>query len=579
MTIFRRARGPLRCLTPAVLAISIFILPSTVLGSLFDADAPGRLHVDDDQDAFLIPSLGYKPGAVTTPDATKPNSLVHDLWNSLDLRPTDGRLNRQAYGVDELQDAAAGVANSSASSAIRDWFSRHHATAEFAMGGGVDGYRTGSFELLLPLVDTHDQIVFTQLGYRRSKLAADDYRSIANVGLGLRRSVDAWMLGVNAFYDRDVTGRNSRLGAGAEVWTDYLKLSGNAYRRLSQVSTVDLVDTRERSSTGWDLRAEAFLPSHPQLGTKLTYEQYYGSEVGLFGNRLTHENPRSTTLGITYTPIPLVSLSADYQLGQDGESEAFIKVGLSFELGTPLKKQLSGEAMKSRRLLANARYDLISRRNDVVLDYHRNSGSIRIPEVLHGAAGSVASFPITVSGSSVQNVTWVGSAGPYALAYGGGANGGLKFPAYRTGSSNSYTLKAVGTDDAGNLVESNPLQVFVDPLKLSIERSVSVSSLTGTTIVGFTATLVGPDGGAISDSEIRWHVSGDAQVMSRDVKTGRDGRAMLEVASNSTQVLTISVEEPQGAAAQLGTMIGTSSALALKTDSPEVPSDGLASNI
>jgi adhesin/invasin len=283
---------------------------------------------------------------------------------------------------------------------------------------------------------------------------------------------------------------------------------------------------------------------------------------------------------MSYTPIPLVSLSADYQRGQDGLSETFITVGLSFELGTPIEKQLSPRAVKSRRLLSNARYDLIARRNDVVLDYHRNAeGSIQIPTELHGVAGSVMSFPITVSGSSIQNVTWVGTAGPYATVYGGGANGGLRLPPYRAGASNSYTLKAVGTDGAGNLVQSNPLQVYVDSLKLTIERSVSVSALLGSTIVGFTATLKGPDGHPVPDSEIRWRVSGDADVMSKDVKTGRDGRAILEVASSSTQKVLITVEEPQGASAQLGTIIESNSALALDNRNPITPGEVFEINI
>lgn len=579
MTIPRRVGGLLRLLTFAT-AIPFVTTPGTAHASIFSGGGEDHLVIDDEQDAFSIPNLGYKPGGDGVHVPERRQGVFHDLWHGLDWRPVESRLNRQANGVEELQDAVAGLANSSASAAVREWFSRHHATAELAMGSGADGYRTGSFDLLLPLVDTNEQLFFTQMGMRRSSLSTDDYRSIANVGLGVRRSVERWMLGMNTFYDRDITGRNSRLGLGAEAWTDYLKLSGNAYRRLSEDRDSVLSNSRERSATGWDLRAEAFLPEYPQLGSKLIYEQYYGSDVGLFGNTLSQKNPRSTTVGMSYTPIPLVSLSADYQRGQDGLSETFITVGLSFELGTPIEKQLSPRAVKSRRLLSNARYDLIARRNDVVLDYHRNAeGSIKIPTELHGVAGSVMSFPITVSGSSIQNVTWVGTAGPYATVYGGGANGGLRLPPYRAGSSNSYTLKAVGTDGAGNLVQSNPLQVYVDSLKLSVERSVSISALMGSTIVGFTATLRGPDGQPVPDSEIRWRVSGDATVMSKDVKTGRDGRAILEVASSSTQQVLITVEEPQGASAQLGTIIESNAALALDNRNPIAPGEAVETNI
>ena len=579
MTIPRQVGG-LLCLLTFATAIPLFAISDSADASIFSGGDEDHLVIDDEQDTFSIPNLGYKPGGESQHAPERRQGVFHDLWHGLDWRPVESRLNRQANGIEELQDAVAGIANSSASAAVRDWFSRRHATAELAMGSGADGYRTGSFDLLLPLVDTDEQLFFTQIGMRRSSLGTDEYRSIANVGLGVRRSAERWMIGMNTFYDRDIIGRNSRLGLGAEAWTDYLKLSGNAYRRLNVDQDSGLGNSPERSATGWDLRAEAFLPDYPQLGSKLIYEQYYGSDVGLFGNTLSQKNPRSTTIGMSYTPIPLVSLSADYQRGQDGLSEMFITVGLSFELGTAIEKQLSPRAVKSRRLLTNARYDLIARRNDVVLDYHRNAeGAIKIPTELHGLAGSVMSFPITVSGSSIQNVTWVGTAGPYATLYGGGANGGLRLPPYRAGLPNSYTLKAVGTDGAGNLVQSNPLQVYVDSLKLTVERSVSISALLGPPIVGFTATLRGPDGQPVPDSEIRWRVSGDANVMSKDVKTGRDGRAILEVSSSSTQKVLITVEEPQGASAKLGIIIESNAALALEKRNPISPGEIVETNI
>lgn len=62
-----------------------------------------------------------------------------------------------------------------------------------------------------------------------------------------------------------------RLGLGGEAWTDYLKFSGNYYHPLSDWKDSEDFDFyEERPARGWDIRAEAWLPSYPQLGAKLS---------------------------------------------------------------------------------------------------------------------------------------------------------------------------------------------------------------------------------------------------------------------------------------------------------------------
>ena len=144
--------------------------------------------------------------------------------------------------------------------------------------------RAGSFDLLLPVVDGEKDLFFTQVGIRRSNQYSDDYRNTVNLGAGYRRTFDEWLIGGNAFYDRDLTGKNARLGLGAEAWSDNLKLSANGYMRLTDWrKSADVTDYLERPANGWDVRAEAYLPMYPQLAGKLMYEQYYGDEVALFG--------------------------------------------------------------------------------------------------------------------------------------------------------------------------------------------------------------------------------------------------------------------------------------------------------
>lgn len=66
---------------------------------------------------------------------------------------------------------------------------------------------------------------------------------------------------------------------------------------------------------GWDIRAEAWLPSYPQLGGKIVFEQYYGDEVALFGTDNLEKDPYAVTLGLNYQPVPLLTVGTDYKAG------------------------------------------------------------------------------------------------------------------------------------------------------------------------------------------------------------------------------------------------------------------------
>lgn len=149
-----------------------------------------------------------------------------------------------------------------------------------------------SLDVLLPLYDQQDNLLFTQLGYRNK-----DSRNTLNAGLGFRTFHGNWMYGINSFYDDDVTGNNRRLGVGLEAWTDYLKLGANSYTSLTDWhQSRDFADYDERPADGFDIRAEGWLPAYPQLGGKLVYEQYRGDEVALFSKDDRSSDPKAVTL-------------------------------------------------------------------------------------------------------------------------------------------------------------------------------------------------------------------------------------------------------------------------------------------
>lgn len=121
--------------------------------------------------------------------------------------------------------------------------------------------------MLVPFYNASHSLAFVQGGIRRLDTTSDDYRNTVNVGVGYRQDVGHWMVGANSFYDRDLTGKNDRLGLGVEAWTDFLKLSANSYSPLSSwKASPDKSNYLERAAKGWDVRAEGYLPTYPQLG-------------------------------------------------------------------------------------------------------------------------------------------------------------------------------------------------------------------------------------------------------------------------------------------------------------------------
>lgn len=495
----------------------------------------------------------YKLPSLDMPETKEEESkeVTYDIGQRSDEQQIANPRKQGSQGIDDLQSMGFGLANSKASESVKNWLAARKITSEFSLGAGESGIKTASFDMLIPLVDSEDDIVFTQLGFRRSNRFTEDYRNTLNMGLGYRHIYEKTLVGVNTFYDADLTGHNSRLGVGVEAAVDYLKLAGNSYIRLSDwKKSPDMYDYMERPANGWDLRADAYLPQYPQLGGKLMYEQYYGDNVGLFGSSNRQKDPSAATLGINYTPIPLITLSTDYRQGQDGMSDTTFRLAFNFQLGVELKKQLSPDEVRSSRLLHNIKYDLVDRNNEIVMDFKKNElGTLLLPVTINNSPNARVSFPVVFTGS-IRNVTWVGTASQFALPYGGGGTASIILPAYKTTGINTYSLKAVGSDEYGHVVNSNEMQITVTPYVLTIETSKTTGLANGSDFVIFTSTLKNLSGEAIPNSDITWEVQGNATVIEQQNKTNSSGKAFIKLSSRFASVVRVSVKEHEGSQAQ-----------------------------
>ncbi|AIA48123.1 invasin [Serratia sp. FS14] len=194
---------------------------------------------------------------------------------------------------------ARGMATGAVGGEIQQWLNQF-GTARVQLDADKQfSLKNSRLDLLVPLHEQKDRLVFTQGSVHRT-----DERTQVNLGMGYRWFADGWMLGGNTFLDHDISRSHTRMGVGVEYWRDFLKLGANSYTRLSGwKDSPDVTDYEERPANGWDVRAQAWVPALPQLGGKLTYEQYYGNEVGLFGKDNRQRDPHAITAGVNYTPV------------------------------------------------------------------------------------------------------------------------------------------------------------------------------------------------------------------------------------------------------------------------------------
>ncbi|QIB20400.1 hypothetical protein G3M73_14935 [Escherichia coli] len=387
-----------------------------------------------------------------------------------------GTLLARDMDSEQAASMARGWVASSASAQATDWLSRW-GTARVSLGVDEDfSLKSSSFEFLHPWYETPDNLVFSQHTLHRT-----DDRTQTNHGIGWRYFTPSWMSGVNMFIDHDLTRYHTRTGMGVEYWRDYLKLSGNGYLRLSNWRSAPELDNdyEARPANGWDLRAEGWLPAWPQLGGKLVYEQYYGDEVALFGKDERQNDPHAITAGLSYTPVPLISFSAEQRQGKQGENDTRIGMELTLQPGHSLQKQLDPAEVAARRSLVGSRYDLVDRNNNIVLEYRKKElVRLTLTDPLKGKPGEVKSLvsslqtKYALKGYDIEAASLQSAGGKVAVS---GKDIQVTIPPYRftamPETDNIYPIAVTAEDSKGNFSRREESMVVVEKPTLSLADS------------------------------------------------------------------------------------------------------------
>ncbi|CAM3564607.1 YchO/YchP family invasin [Rouxiella silvae] len=332
-------------------------------------------------------------------------------------------------------------------------------------GGNLSG---SSASLLSPLYLSKTLLTYSQIGIQHLSNA-----DVGNFGLGQRWSHGAWMLGYNAFLDDDFVSELKRGSVGAEAWTDYLHFSANYYQPISGYRPESQGSaTLRRMAAGYDIRTRAYLPFYRQIGATLSYEQYRGDRVDLFGDGNYQSNPSALSLGVNYTPVPLLTVSAERQQGQSGDNQDLLQLSLTYKIGVPLSQQLSSDYVADSHSLRGSRFDVVDRNNIPVLEFRqRKTLSVYLatpPWTLQPGESLPLKLDIRAV-NKIQALSWQGDTQALSLTSAktnSNPDGWTVIvPKWddSPGANNSYRLSVTAVDSKQQNVTSNWITLTVPP--------------------------------------------------------------------------------------------------------------------
>ncbi|WP_294907298.1 YchO/YchP family invasin [Tatumella sp. UBA2305] len=272
---------------------------------------------------------------------------------------TDTSLGHSAglWAFNHFRDRLSDKLNQESQSLLSP-YGRANVNLDVDVDGNFDG---SSARLLSPLEDNKRYLLFSQVGLSRSAPG-----TTGSFGLGQRWNAGDWMFGYNSFLDHLFEQHLDRASFGTEAWGDYLRFSANYYLPVSGWRNSNST-TMTRMARGYDITSQGYLPFYRQLGVTVSWEQYLGDNIDAFNSGNYYHNPSALSLGVSYTPIPLVTFSASHKTGTGGESQDLFGLNVNYHFGESLAKQLSPDEVASAHSLRGSRYDAVTRSSTPVL--------------------------------------------------------------------------------------------------------------------------------------------------------------------------------------------------------------------
>ena len=482
-------------------------------------------------------------------------------------------------------DSARSLASGEASSAVQGWLSQF-GTARVQINTDRHGsWGHSAADLLVPLYDNQQSLLFVQGGIRKPS-----DRLTGNLGAGVRTFWEnGWMYGGNVFFDKDFTGNNRRVGIGGEAWTDYLRLSANTYIGTSQWHTSRDFDGtwQEKPADGYDVRAEGWLPSYPQLGAKLVWEQYYGKQVALFDKDHLQHNPHAITAGVEYTPVPLVTVGVDQKLGA-GEHDTQVGLDFRWTFGQNWQWQTAPENVRSSRTLNGSRYELVNRNNEIVLQYRKSpdEGVAHLTETLvtdNSPADGVTRNSVQVlatnrNGQPVASapVSWSATGdGSAALSASTAVTDASGLAFVTLTSTKSQAVPVIAQSGSVSAVQnSHFVAVSVSHIALAVTQDNVPAD--GVSQAALMATLTDSNDHPVTGQKVTWVAPENVTAGESEAVSDSSGKVTLHFASTVAAGADIRVTAGSQSASQ--TIHFTGNAASAKVSALTVTTDGSPAN-
>lgn len=414
-----------------------------------------------DNDGDGLPDLGMAPENGAQEKHFAEMAKAFGEASMVDNGLTTGEQARQ-FAFGQLRDVVSGQVNQHVESWLSPW---GNATVDLKVDneGGFNGSHGDWF---VPLQDNDRYLSWSMLG-----LTQQDDGLVGNVGLGQRWVAGDWLLGYNTFYDTQLEENLGRAGLGAEAWGEFLRFSANYYQPVKSWEYQNAT-LQQRMARGYDITAQARLPFYRQLNTSVSLEQYFGENVDLFDTGTGYHNPVAVKLGLNYTPVPLVTLTAEHRQGQSGATQNDLGLKLNYRFGVPLSKQLSAGEVAASTSLRGSRYDSPTRNNTPVYEYRqRKTLSVFLatpPWDLQ--PGETVALKVQINSThGIRRISWQGDAQALSLTPPANARSGegwtLIMPRWddSEGATNRWTLSALVEDEKGQRVESNTIELKLTP--------------------------------------------------------------------------------------------------------------------
>lgn len=413
-----------------------------------------------DQRTEQLPDLGLAPesDAAAREIAAMAKKFGEDSMvdNGLDT----GEQARM-FAFARLRDVLADKVTSEAESLLSPW-GKASINLLVDEHGNWDG---SSASLFTPWEDNNRYLTWSQVGFTQR-----DDSAIGNLGAGQRWVAGNWLLGYNAFYDNQLSSNLQRAGFGTEAWGEYLRLSANYYQPLSGWQSGNSETLEQRLARGYDVTAQAWLPFYRHINTSVSLEQYFGQNVDLFDSGTGYRNPVAVTMGLNYTPIPLLTLTAQHKQGESGVSQDNLGLKVNYRFGVPVEKQLSAAEVATTSSLRGSRYDNVERDSLPVMEYRQTktlSAFLATPP-WELQSGETVALKLQIRAShNVRSITWQGDTRALSLtppADNRDSDGwSIIMPAWSETEPNEYRLSVVIEDSKGKKVTSNWITLKLAP--------------------------------------------------------------------------------------------------------------------